>query len=187
MILSYSFGVCVYIYIMWMIFYWWNYMLTCRGVSSPNGAKDAKLQACGWSMLVIKCAPNCASCWGSLLLIISISPPSYNFSTHWEATESDVMPFKLPSKPRSCSKRHQDAKFKWLKTISMNIILWTLLYIYIYIKPELQLTISLWSSPRKRKLKFHQKQKEKTQRKGSDKIKTKVKERVKISVHLDWE
>lgn len=130
MILSYSFGACVYIYIMWMIFYWWNYMLTCRGVSSPNGAKDAKLQACGWSMLVIKCAPNCASCWGSLLLIISISPPSYNFSTHWEATESDVMPFKLPSKPRSCSKRHQDAKFKWLKTISMNIILWTLLYIY---------------------------------------------------------
>ena len=173
----------IYIYIMWMIFYLWNYMHTCRGVSSPNGAKDAKLQASCWSVLVIKCTANCASCWGSLLLIISISPPSYNFNTHWEATESDVMPFKLPSKPRSCSKRHQEANFKWLKTISLNIFLWTLLYI----KPELQLSVSLWSSPRKRKLKFHQKQKEKTQRKGSDKIKTKVKERVKISVHLDWE
>lgn len=80
------------------------WLFTCRGVLSLEGTKVAKLQAYVSSMELMKLAANCWNCWGSLLLIISTSPPSHNLSTHWETIESSfVIPFKLPSKPRSCN------------------------------------------------------------------------------------
>lgn len=35
--------------------------------------------------------------------MLSTCPSWYSFSTHWEATYVDVMPFKFPSRPSSCN------------------------------------------------------------------------------------
>ena len=42
----------------------------------------------------------------------SICPSLYSLSTHWEATKSDVMPFKFPSKPRSCQQGYTENQKK---------------------------------------------------------------------------
>ena len=77
--------------------------LTCKGVSSEKGTKVAKLHASCWSAPLEKWVEYWEIFSSSVLLNISIWPSWYNFRTHWEATVSDVMPFKFCSKPRSYS------------------------------------------------------------------------------------
>lgn len=83
--------------------YIFHSLCTWRGASSPTGTNVAKLQGWASSVLAMKWAAYCASCWGSFLLTFSICPSWYSFSTHWDATYVDVMPFKFPSRPSSCN------------------------------------------------------------------------------------
>lgn len=59
----------------------------------------------------MKKAAYCESCCGSVLLIMSICPPWYNFITHSEANELDVMPFMLSNNPSSCGQKEFNQVF----------------------------------------------------------------------------